>query len=458
VNRRNFLLNFFLWVLSFVFGYKIGQFESTIIIDKDGSLVSEKIGILNKRLADAVSNLEALQLKMGWIDVRDFGAKGDWNGTTGTDDTSAIQKAVNKAIAAKSKLKIPSGKYLITSQIDLTGIAIVTNSDKFGLMIEGSGMGTAIYAKFTSGGQLFNLDAGTSDLQINMRDLACYNIGSTSTIGILVGKVSRYSEFSNVRLDGFKEGYRLRRETYGLVLRNPYIRNCQNQAILVDETTLGAGVITELKIFGGYIDNNGSSVVDGGTASSYLNLYNVQETKFYGTTFEGNFGGGITLRGASENILFDACRFEETHIRFGKGGEIHNIGDEVKNVVFRLCEIAYKKDGVSGTKNYQLFYAGANATLFFEKCQLIDASNTNPSDMFGATDVTADIHMENCITGIDTNYKIQIPDKYNKKSSGMFVITKQIANINALNGSVFEDTDGKLKYKNLAGTITDLTL
>lgn len=31
------------------------------------------------------------------FNVRDFGAKGDWNGTTGTDDTTAFQKAVNAA-------------------------------------------------------------------------------------------------------------------------------------------------------------------------------------------------------------------------------------------------------------------------------------------------------------------------------------------------------------------------
>jgi hypothetical protein len=32
--------------------------------------------------------------------VDDYGAKGDWNGTTGTDDTAAIQAAINAAVAA----------------------------------------------------------------------------------------------------------------------------------------------------------------------------------------------------------------------------------------------------------------------------------------------------------------------------------------------------------------------
>jgi hypothetical protein len=42
--------------------------------------------------------------------------------------------------------------------------------------------------------------------------------------------------------------------------------------------------------------------------------------------------------------------------------------------------------------------------------------------------------------------------------SKRFVVTQQVASASATNGSIFEDTDGKLKYKNIAGTVTDLTL
>ncbi len=49
--------------------------------------------------------------------VDDYGAKGDWNGTTGTDDTAAIQSAINAAITAGGgTIEFRSGKtYLLDS-------------------------------------------------------------------------------------------------------------------------------------------------------------------------------------------------------------------------------------------------------------------------------------------------------------------------------------------------------
>jgi hypothetical protein len=49
--------------------------------------------------------------------VDDYGAKGDWNGTTGTDDTAAIQAAINAAITAGGgTVEFRSGKtYLLDS-------------------------------------------------------------------------------------------------------------------------------------------------------------------------------------------------------------------------------------------------------------------------------------------------------------------------------------------------------
>jgi len=49
------------------------------------------------------------------ITVKDprFGAVGDWNGTTGTDDTAAIQLAIDYASANKVKLRITGGNYRV---------------------------------------------------------------------------------------------------------------------------------------------------------------------------------------------------------------------------------------------------------------------------------------------------------------------------------------------------------
>ncbi|TMV46277.1 hypothetical protein FE783_26675 [Paenibacillus mesophilus] len=58
-----------------------------------------------------------------WIRLRDgspvsvkcFGAKGDWNGTSGTDDTAAIQAAVQ----AERFLYFPTGAYIVSSPISV---------------------------------------------------------------------------------------------------------------------------------------------------------------------------------------------------------------------------------------------------------------------------------------------------------------------------------------------------
>lgn len=49
------------------------------------------------------------------VSVKQFGAKGDWNGTSGTDDTTAIQACFN----AIPNVVIPAGGYRVTSTLNL---------------------------------------------------------------------------------------------------------------------------------------------------------------------------------------------------------------------------------------------------------------------------------------------------------------------------------------------------
>ena len=54
------------------------------------------------------------------VNVRDFGAVGNWNGTTGTDDTVAIQAAINRAYAlGGGEVNFPAGRYLISDTLVL---------------------------------------------------------------------------------------------------------------------------------------------------------------------------------------------------------------------------------------------------------------------------------------------------------------------------------------------------
>jgi hypothetical protein len=51
---------------------------------------------------------------MEFISVKDFGAIGDYNGTTGTDNTTALQNAINAAFSAELPLFVNPGNYMHT--------------------------------------------------------------------------------------------------------------------------------------------------------------------------------------------------------------------------------------------------------------------------------------------------------------------------------------------------------
>lgn len=60
------------------------------------------------------------------ISVKDFGAKGDWNGTTGTDDTISIQNAINYLVSiGGGTLFFPNGNYKISK----IGTRVLSYSD-----------------------------------------------------------------------------------------------------------------------------------------------------------------------------------------------------------------------------------------------------------------------------------------------------------------------------------------
>ena len=65
--------------------------------------------------SDSWSDLEQLKaVPEGWVNVKDFGAKGDGV----TDDTEAIQKAITQ-LSGGGVLFFPAGKYLITEDINI---------------------------------------------------------------------------------------------------------------------------------------------------------------------------------------------------------------------------------------------------------------------------------------------------------------------------------------------------
>lgn len=73
------------------------------------------------------------------INIRWFGAKGDWNGTTGTNNTLFIQKVLDIANYVPINILVPKGVYLIDTE---AGLSIYSNTN-----LIGEGIGSILYAR-----------------------------------------------------------------------------------------------------------------------------------------------------------------------------------------------------------------------------------------------------------------------------------------------------------------------
>lgn len=90
---------------------------------------------------DAVPTTVQVKLSES-VSVKDFGAVGDWDGITGTDDTAAIQAAIDHGVIAGSEVFFPPGRYRVTAPlvIDRTFNNLdPTNGGMFGISLRGGG-------------------------------------------------------------------------------------------------------------------------------------------------------------------------------------------------------------------------------------------------------------------------------------------------------------------------------
>lgn len=148
MQRRKFIVNIILWILSFTFGYKVGNAESSdsniIIDDKEGLTNSEKIRILNEQFGDNTQDL-----KDRGVNIKNFGAKGDGE----EDDTAAIQKAIDHV------RDLGGGTVVIPNSSFKTSETLILYSN---VVIEGRGPSSIIVR--TNGGTVFKID-GTIELE-----------------------------------------------------------------------------------------------------------------------------------------------------------------------------------------------------------------------------------------------------------------------------------------------------
>jgi hypothetical protein len=128
------------------------------------------------------------------VNIEDFGAVGDWNGTTGTDNSAAIQAAINSG--AKAIYGNPSKSYLCNTQIN------ITNTDIF---VSG---GTYVFNSNNG----FVYTSNNSSTRFQLKDITLVSntlnipaVSATAISAIWSGTISQNNQgcvFSNVRITG----------------------------------------------------------------------------------------------------------------------------------------------------------------------------------------------------------------------------------------------------------------
>lgn len=142
----------------------------------------------------------------GWVNVRSYGAKGDGV----TDDTAAIQAAIDVALAESKGLYLASGTYLVSATLNAAS----------GLLIRGEGERTVLRPAISDGSPVLNFPAGANywtladfTIKSTIDSAAFYagEIGAQNCTGIRAqsggGLYAARFNLRNVRVFGVKTAY-----------------------------------------------------------------------------------------------------------------------------------------------------------------------------------------------------------------------------------------------------------
>lgn len=121
-------------------------------------------------LALAAEGASAQSSSSSFINVKSYGATG--NGTT--DDTAAIQSAINYCINGGNSLYFPAGTYLVSSQLNVTGTINIFGDGIYRDVANPPTAGTIIMCNFAGNGQngvfyVTGNSASFSDIEVTCR-------------------------------------------------------------------------------------------------------------------------------------------------------------------------------------------------------------------------------------------------------------------------------------------------
>lgn len=268
----------------------------------------------------------------GFISVKDYGAVGNWNGTTGADDTAAIQAAVN-ACPLSGMVFFPPGRYKISDEILLPRP----------VTIKGAGVGN-VYGDYTAS----SADTWSGVEQTNVAAAAFRMVGSFENYAFGQPGILGMN-FQDLMISGpaFPPGDALAGITTDTTFNGGdyHIRHCHltNVAIRFFQTGIDFTGIAYLNVFNSVIVYNCGTgfKIARGSASD-----NGGQTRFFGCqavtcdvgmsfNADGSAGsfalfgctlseGGVGLVADEECVLYVAgCEFESNNVAGNVGAGIY---------------------------------------------------------------------------------------------------------------------------------------
>jgi len=333
--------------------------------------VADKIGGLQTGVGANTTQLASISKKVeGIVNVKDFGAKGDWNGTTGTDDSPFIQAAVNylfSTYGTGGRLYFPPGKYRIVTPIniykganfDYAGVTASDNSYSVRLgavvhiQVEGQSMDNTFLIndnadcvfkpQVTNGVSVY--------YNMSMRNIRMVGKAQTGTAIQIINEGLKpwHFHFEKVAFNSFEYGFKYDRRS-------------------------GTGVINGYANFTQcYFGDNNYGALIGGDNTFFTDCY-IENNKGYGLIVDSGwqiqYNGGkiqyngrdllqdqILIRDASYEVSFNGVYLEPR----SSAGPNFPLNAGVPVVVFENENSV----GTIGTINFNYCYLNANKAMYF---------------------------------------------------------------------------------------------
>lgn len=386
------------------------------------------------------STQRTVQLKIQEsISVKDFGAVGDGV----TDDTAAIQAAVDAVVAASGgKVFVPTGKYLVSSTIDLASWygapAIIFEGEGYGPWNKDGVVATAEHASLfivaTDGFNVFNIASASQTViqNISIRDTS----GSrTSGAGIYLerngdGIVSDDGTVAGVlikqvSIKGFQDGIRaIRLQTS--TIEQVVIEDCTRDGIRLEPSAVGGG--TSVTLSNCFVKECGQDnySISGMSYSALVNCASDSSTR------HAYYLDGATRD--NQSISFTGCGAE------GAGDDGIHITSSNFGVTIIGC-------GIGPTAGDGIYSAGQGITIIGGKIQTTTGFGINAASGDAITAIGATFSAN---TAGETNSTAKLIQIRNDQKN--FMLIGHNVQTGALDSDVVLKNSSGLRSVNNAGT------